>query len=73
MCQYTSGVDGGSEDQAYQLFQQHSWHLVDLACLQIQAARLPSIHPRHSTSKIIMHKKKFQQNQDMVQQKCVTC
>lgn len=32
MLEITSGVDGGSEGQAYRLFQQHSWHLEDLAC-----------------------------------------
>lgn len=41
----TSGVDGESEGQAYQLSQQHSWHLGDLACLQTQAAQHPSTHP----------------------------
>lgn len=32
MLEITSGADGGSEGQAYRLFQQHSWHLEDLAC-----------------------------------------
>ena len=44
---FTSGVDGGSEVQAYQLSQQHSWHLEDLACSQTLAALHPSIHPNN--------------------------
>lgn len=44
---FTSVVDAGNADQAYQLFQQHSLHLVDLACLQTQARQHLVIHPAY--------------------------
>lgn len=41
----TSDVGGGNEDQACQLSLQHSLHLEDLVCWQIQAKQPPSVHP----------------------------
>ena len=49
---FTSGVGGGSEGQAYQLFQQHSLHLEDLACLQTPTAQHPSTHPSNPMNSI---------------------
>ena len=47
---FTSGADGENEDQAYQLFQQHSLHWEDLVCWQIQAKQHLAIHPEKKLS-----------------------
>ena len=41
----TNDAVEGNGDQAYQLFQQHSLHLEDPACLQIQATLHLAAHP----------------------------
>lgn len=41
----TNDVGEENADQACQLSPQHSWHLVDLVCLQTQAAQHLSTHP----------------------------
>lgn len=62
---FTSGVDGGSEDQAYQLFQQHSWHLEDLACLQIQEAQPPATHPAKYKQLLMIKMKRRKKRREM--------
>ena len=53
---FTSGADGENEDQAYQLFQQHSLHWEDLVCWQIQAKQHPSIHPEKKKKLSLVYK-----------------
>jgi hypothetical protein len=50
---FTSGVVLENEDRVYQLSQQHSLHLEDLAYLQIQGAQHPSAHPAQKKKVIL--------------------
>ena len=47
MRKLTSDAVEGNGGQAYQLFQQHSLHLEDPACLQIQATLHLAAHPEN--------------------------
>lgn len=53
---HTSGAVGGSGDQAYRLFQQHSLHWEDLVCWQIQATLHLAAHPAtRNQHKLLQH------------------